>query len=1707
MIADPAAEGQGVGDDTYHASIQGIGNYTGTYSGDELTYKLVKGKLENCTVMASSATYNRHAQNSPDVVLLDSGKVRIDPDQYCVVSVNNGSDCVNPGSYPVAVEAAEDGNYEGTATGEYAIAMVSLLRDCDLIGFVWQNRVWYYDNSVNLPYEVIPVLDDEGNLTYDESGCPVVQGSKTVVDEGSGVHDTQATPKHVAEDGSTVYGMAVDYTGSSIEPDVIGVSWTYSYVDEATGEQRQTTEMLSAPKYSGTNRDAEVLTYYGTAADLSTLRQSPNIEIGEDTGAITVAHGASVSQLFSNYWVVKFDIASEETFDLTKATVERYGDYVQYKSDTEAPYVPALDVVVGGRELAVYTEYDYEVVKTTAEDGTPDAEPCFAEGHKVYYRLVSKTDDSMCEIADPWIVQDFSMSRLSAANVGLVVKGEIDFSEGDFSPADHFDEYAEVVVKKNGNKLKRGFDYKLSSVSESINPYAAPDNLCFYASISTAGFNDTRGMVTKTQSNSNTLRFNDDEDLLKVKDWTITQELLDALAAQDKLAVTTSASGYFSRCNKLAWCSSGYTKDDVAAQLHLAFTYNSGMSMSPSYSLYPFTKVEKILDAEGREVEKLTDLGVYTLALSKGFEAPYANVAFDDVSIQVEVTAPQLSVTYDLGNYPFDWLSGGEHSNLQLSKNIFVSKSQKYAYTGEEVNLVLELKDVLGNAIDPSDYVVEAHGVDVGKYADWSVSATEKAQAANRLVGCHQAGSSEKYQITKADITSANIEIRVSDAAFTGAAVEPEVEFWDVTDSENPKKLAYKLGQDYTLAYENNVAIAQGDGENAPSVTITTQGSNMKAATKTVKFSIKGDLLDVNTVDFQYGQKLVQGSAPVVLGSYQTADGTKIDLEQGQAFTVTVCTDAEGTHEVTDLSSLAPGTQVYYRIDGVSANSFTGTKMLGPVEVVAASDANSFEHAQDAGSVLSVEVSSCTYTGAALTPGVTVKDNGVVLREGVDYTLAFENNVNAFVQGREGQSGPAPVVKVTGINGYAGEGSFSFDIQPAALDAVCTAVVADQTYTGMAIHPDASAVRVTFDGQPLEASGNWQVKADGYGEGNVSVGADAGTLTLVGVGNFAGELPVSFNIVGLALTADAFDVHVDGQTYTGEPIVPASSDVTITNKATGATLIVGTDYAVSGCANNLNAGTATLNVSGLGNYSGNMSGSFLIRQASLTQDMVSIGASSYPLSKDGVKPVPTVTLGSKVLPISDYAVTYGENNNPGKGTVTVAPVEGGNLSGEAVTIEFDITDDIAAATVNVKASGSYNASGVTPPVLEVLYGSPAVKLVEGVDYEVEYSSDKAAGTMTARIVGLGKFDGSSQEFEYSVSGKSLAAADVTVEIEQGSVEVEPGSFAHEYTGGEVRPAVTVKDGGVELVEGVDYELAYANNVAAGTAKVTVTAKAGGNYAEFAEAMFTIAPVDLDSRDVSIAVQPKSAFAGAPLEADVEVTHTPDVKGVEPISLVLNRDFALKYKNNDKPGLATVTITGMGNYAGEVDKTFPVEVDLKSASITPVKNVVFAGEPVDQAPEVKAGTYVLTSGVEYEVSYAAASDNGELNEDGLPCAPGSYLRKVSDVGGYVLGEVSEVFVVSAADDPSEGGNEPGDGGYVPGNPDGADNNPANPDGSASGNQGGSSTDGDRNANAEDASQSLAKTGDFNLIAVPVLAASALCAAATLALSRRKEVTRR
>ena len=123
-----------------------------------------------------------------------------------------------------------------------------------------------------------------------------------------------------------------------------------------------------------------------------------------------------------------------------------------------------------------------------------------------------------------------------------------------------------------------------------------------------------------------------------------------------------------------------------------------------------------------------------------------------------------------------------------------------------------------------------------------------------------------------------------------------------------------------------------------------------------------------------------------------------------------------------------------------------------------------------------------------------------------------------------------------------------------------------------------------------------------------------------------------------------------------------------------------------------------------------------------------------------------------------------------------------------------------------------------------------------------------------------------------------------------------------YDGSAKEPAITVKDGDV-VVSADEYEVTYSSNTNAGTASVTVSDKADGDYEVNGSKTFTISPKSLGDGT--------TAADGISLE----MTEDGSLSAVKDGSttLVENTDYTQETVEDGSDKI--ITITGMGNYTG------------------------------------------------------------------------------------------------------------------------------------------------------------------------------------------------
>ena len=291
------------------------------------------------------------------------------------------------------------------------------------------------------------------------------------------------------------------------------------------------------------------------------------------------------------------------------------------------------------------------------------------------------------------------------------------------------------------------------------------------------------------------------------------------------------------------------------------------------------------------------------------------------------------------------------------------------------------------------------------------------------------------------------------------------------------------------------------------------------------------------------------------------------------------------------------------------------------------------------------------YLGIKVTPDVTIKDGDAELKKNVDYELSYENNIDV---------GEAKII-IRGVGNYTSSVTKNFKIVAKDIKNVTVQDITDQVYTGTAIEPNVSVM----DGSTkLVENKDYTVAY----ENNVEKGN--ATIKLAGKGNYTGSIKKEFNIV--QETEDtAKDIatlpidNIENKIYTGKLITPElrikdGENILEKNK----------DYTIK-YIDNLNVGTATATIKGIGKYKGQVNKTFEIVKKDINYTMIlDLPNQTYT----GKEIVPQVTIESDGIVLQegkDYSLKYINNTNVGTATIEIEGT--GNYTNKA-TKTFNIVE-------------------------------------------------------------------------------------------------------------------------------------------------------------------------------------------------------------------------------------------------------------------------------------------------------------------------------------------------------------------------------------------------------------------------------------------------
>lgn len=362
-------------------------------------------------------------------------------------------------------------------------------------------------------------------------------------------------------------------------------------------------------------------------------------------------------------------------------------------------------------------------------------------------------------------------------------------------------------------------------------------------------------------------------------------------------------------------------------------------------------------------------------------------------------------------------------------------------------------------------------------------------------------------------------------------------------------------------------------------------------------------------------------------------------------------------------------------------------------------------------------------------------------------------------------------------------------------------------YTGSSIRPDVT-VKTSYYGSALVEGEDYELS---YASNKYPGTAK---ITVTGIGEYTGSKTLTFTIRECPLTSSYVSIYVPDLYYTGKAVEPKP---VIKNISSGITLTEGTDYTVDVKENKI-PGTYTTYVNGIGYYSSYSTISYTINKQNIARCSIDKIADQLYTGLS-ISPEVVVKSSGVVLTKDDYTVSYSNNTDIGRASVTIT---GKNYCEGTQTVYFNIFGEIRSNMVQI---GTLAYTGkVLKPVVTIFLED--TQLIEGKDYTVKYNNIIGPGTSEVTVTGKGYYKGS-VTVPYTVYGRS-AKQFICSPVE-----------TYTYSGKAICPSLSVYFGNSELIEGTDYTITYSNNVKPGYSKITVTGI--GNYSGTKNVYFKIMP--------------------------------------------------------------------------------------------------------------------------------------------------------------------------------------------------------------------------------------------------------------------------
>lgn len=402
-------------------------------------------------------------------------------------------------------------------------------------------------------------------------------------------------------------------------------------------------------------------------------------------------------------------------------------------------------------------------------------------------------------------------------------------------------------------------------------------------------------------------------------------------------------------------------------------------------------------------------------------------------------------------------------------------------------------------------------------------------------------------------------------------------------------------------------------------------------------------------------------------------------------------------------------------------------------------------------------------------------------------------------------------------------------------------------------------------------------------DNNTEVGTASVVITAGENSQYVGSCSKTFNIKGMPFSANT--VEITGfQTkfpYTGKVV---RQNVELTDKASGEVLERNMDYSIT-YLKNLNAGKATMTITGLKKYSGTIKKTFTIDKVALTTEMVQQTEMTVQQNRAGVTPdVEIIYEGKTLVKDVDYKLTYTGNKNT--------------------------TSDTKKAYINIAGKGNFKGSLSKAVELVITPKSWDSGEITVEVPDMKYNKSKARYTPNPIVYDNGKK--LTKNKDYTVEYASNLKDDITEFTEDGALAA---------TGHTAKVIITLT--------GADYAIPNAE---------AQVAEEDAEPADENKKTFEFRIIGKLISEAKVAIKADktqyfSQYGTRPDKEDLTVTYKNEPVADEDYSII-------SYSKNDKKGKATLVIQGEGQYGGTKKVTFTIKArDMKANFADAVEEIM------------------------------------------------------------------------------------------------------------------------------------------------------------------------